>query len=268
MSAPLFSIVTVTLNCADDAVRTAQSVLAQDFADYEYIVKDGGSQDGTAERLRTLGISAHGSPDTGIYDAMNQALALCQGDYVYFLNGGDTFFDNHVLSRVARQLDSAAAVVYGDVVRQPWGSRTNYPPTLSRYYLFKKNICHQAWLARRDVYERLGGFIVESPLATLRQPIAADQEFLWRVLLKEGLAARKVDVVLANFPFGGYSTGRGIGAQSRRERWLLLQSFYSRWELFHYGLRSLYFLNPLKARLWEVIHRRNAADAERMLVRS
>jgi putative colanic acid biosynthesis glycosyltransferase len=255
MSAPLFSIVTVTLNCAEAAVRTAQSVLGQDFADYEYIVKDGGSQDNTVERLRELGVSVHGSPDVGIYDAMNQALALCKGDYVYFLNGGDTFFENGVLSRVASQLDPASALIYGDVMRQPWGGRTNYPPSLSRYYLFSKNICHQAWLARRDVYNRLGGFIVKSPLATLRQPIAADQEFLWRLLLRERLPAQKVDVVLANYPYGGYSTGGGIGAQNRRERWLLLRQFYSRWELFYFGLRSLYFLKPLKAAIWGSMHK-------------
>lgn len=255
MNAPLFSIVTVTLNCADAAVRTAQSVLAQDFKNYEYIVKDGGSQDGTVERLRELGVQVYSSSDSGIYDAMNQALMFCQGEYVYFLNAGDTFHDNQVLSDVASQLDRNAAIIYGDVVCQPWGHRISYPPSLTRYYLFRKNICHQAWLARRDVYLRLGGFIVTSPLATLRQPIAADQEFLWRVVLREGLAAQRIRRILADFQYGGYSTQRSMREQNQRERWLLLAAFYSRWELFYFGLRSLYFLNPIKAMIWDLIHR-------------
>jgi len=210
MNAPLFSIVTVTLNCADDAVRTAQSVLSQDFADYEYIVKDGGSQDGTVERFSDLGVTVVQKYDQGIYDAMNQALALCRGEYVYFLNAGDTFFDNPVLSNVAAKLNPAAAIVYGDVMLQPCGQRTSYPATLTPYYLFKKNICHQAWLARRDIYTNLGGFIIKSPLATLRQPIAADQEFLWLVLLRERLTAQRFDGILANFQYGGYSTQRNM----------------------------------------------------------
>jgi glycosyltransferase involved in cell wall biosynthesis len=227
----------------------------QDSSDYEYIVKDGGSQDGTIERLRRLGTAVHVSQDTGIYDAMNQALALCSGEYVYFLNSGDTFYDSQVLCHLAMQLSLTAAVVYGNVIRQPWGQRTNYPSRLSRYYLFRKNLCHQAWMARREVYQRLGGFIVNSPLSTLRQPIAADQEFLWRVLLREQLTAQRVDLVLANFVYGGYSTQKGIRAKRRRERWLMLKQFYSRWELLYYSLRSLYFLNPLKAVMWDLIHR-------------
>jgi glycosyltransferase involved in cell wall biosynthesis len=63
MEAPRFSIVTVTLNCAEDAARTAQSVLGQTYGDYEYIVKDGGSQDGTADQMRALGARVFVSPD-------------------------------------------------------------------------------------------------------------------------------------------------------------------------------------------------------------
>jgi len=67
MARPLFSVVTVTLNCADAAEATARSVLAQSYADVEYLVKDGRSHDGTAERLQALGCNVVVSADTGIY---------------------------------------------------------------------------------------------------------------------------------------------------------------------------------------------------------
>jgi len=76
MSAPLFSIVTVTLNCVEDAVATAKSVLDQDCGNYEYIVKDGGSTDSTVTELGRLGVQTIVKPDVGVYAAMNQALVV------------------------------------------------------------------------------------------------------------------------------------------------------------------------------------------------
>jgi len=256
MDAPLFSIVTVTLNCADDALRTAESVLAQDCDNYEYIVKDGGSTDGTVEGLRRLGVQPLVKPDTGIYDAMNQALPLCAGQYVYFLNGGDTFHDSHVLGRLAAQIEPAAAIVYGDVLRQPWNRRSEHPPELSRCYLFRKNLCHQAWLARLDVYRRLGGFRIVSPVDGLPQPINSDQEFLWKALLEERLYAQRVSFIIADYAHGGYSAQPKLSAYCRRERWLMLKRFYTPAEMLGFGLRSLYFLNPLKQVVCRALRRR------------
>jgi len=248
MSPPLFSIVTVTLNCAGAAVRTAQSVLAQDFKDYEYIVKDGGSTDGTVARLRELALDKITvCRDGGIYDAMNQALALCAGEYVYFLNAGDTFYGSHVLSDLADRLDPGAAIVFGNLILAPLGRQSRPPTRLSRYWLFRKNLNHQAWLARLDVYKALGGF-------TLDYHYVADQDFLWRAILLKKLRAQYVDISLATFVYGGASTRPSVRTQVSRERWRLLHQFYAPWEIALYGVAGLYFLNPLKARIWDILH--------------
>lgn len=247
MSEPLFSIVTVTLNCADDAVRTAQSVLAQDFANYEYIVKDGGSQDDTVERLSALGVTVNVSRDTGIYAAMNQALALCQGRYVYFLNAGDTFYRPDVLSCLAAGMDPRSAIVYGRVALAPINRTTKAPARLSRFYLFRKNLCHQAWLARLDVYRALNGF-------DLQYRYVADQDFLWRALLWRKLGSQYVDVTLATFVYGGASTKKSARRDVRSERWNLLRRFFSTLEIALYGLTGLYFLNPIKACVWDILN--------------
>jgi putative colanic acid biosynthesis glycosyltransferase len=239
---PLFSIVTVTLNCADDAVRTAQSVLAQDYTNYEYIVKDGGSQDGTVERLSALGVTSTVSRDTGIYSAMNQALALCHGRYVYFLNAGDTLYHPRVLSSLTAEMDLQSAIVYGRIVLAP-SNRTTHPPSkLSRYYFFRKNLNHQSWLARLDVYRELGGFDTQ-------YRYVADQDFLWRVLLWHKHTSQYVDLVIATFVYGGASTRKSAKKDVRRERWSLLQRFFTLPEIALYGLAGLYFLNPIKARI-------------------
>ena len=75
---PKISIITVTFNSVDDAVSTSMSVLNQEYQNYEYIVKDGDSTDGTVEQLRKLGLKVIIQSDTGIFDAINQALLYCK----------------------------------------------------------------------------------------------------------------------------------------------------------------------------------------------
>ncbi|NJN15527.1 MAG: glycosyltransferase [Oscillochloris sp.] len=246
MTTPLFSVVTVTLNCAEAAVATAQTVLAQTYPHIEYIVKDGGSTDGTPERLRELGVSnVHVSADNGIYSAMNQALAQCSGEYVYFLNAGDTFASPTVLAELAERIDRNAAIVYAELLLQPMQRRTRHPSTLSRYYLFRKNMNHQAWMARREVYHRLGGL-------NEAYRFCADQELIWQARFRHNLRFQHVDLTLAEFVYGGASTTAQNRARVDRERWRLLFEFFHPVEIVLYGLTSLYFLNPLKVRLRRV----------------
>ncbi|NTU78073.1 MAG: glycosyltransferase [Chloroflexales bacterium] len=242
MTRPRFSVVTVTLNCADAAEATVRSVLAQTYPGVEQIVKDGGSRDGTPERLGALGANVVVSADSGIYDAMNQALALCTGEYVYFLNAGDTFATPTVLAELAERIEPAAAVVYAELLLHPMMWRTSHPDTLSRYYLFRKNMNHQAWMARLETYRAFGGL-------DTRYAFCADQDFIWRARFRERLRFQHVDLTLAHFVYGGASTTAGNRARVDRERWQLLHKYFQPWEIAVYGAASLYFLNPLKVKL-------------------
>lgn len=242
MTGPLFSVVTVTLNCAEAAAATARSALAQTYPGVEYIVKDGGSRDGTAEAMRAIGATVVVSPDSGIYDAMNQARALCSGEYVYYLNAGDTFHSPTALAELAARLDRRADVVYAELMLLPMGRRTSQPDALSRYYLFRKNMNHQAWMAKRSAYAALGGLDTAYSLC-------ADQDFIWKARLRHGLRFQHIDLTLANFVYGGASTSQRNRARVDRERWQLLRTYFRPWEIVGYGLASAYFLNPLKVRI-------------------
>ena len=101
-----FSIIVVCLNAGDKLHKTIESILSQTESDYEIVVKDGGSTDGSVKTLLTDDkMRVYCEADTGIYDAMNQALSHAKGEYVCFLNCGDYFYDRTVLKQVRQQLD-------------------------------------------------------------------------------------------------------------------------------------------------------------------
>ena len=118
---PLFSIITVCLNCKDKLIDTAASLSKQTFKDYEYIIKDGISSDGTQEIINNLNADiAVSNRDNGIHDAMNQALKLSTGQYIHFLNAGDLLHDSEVLEDIAKEIHLStkkADLYYGDVVK-------------------------------------------------------------------------------------------------------------------------------------------------------
>ena len=107
-----FSIIVVTLNAGEKLKETVQSVLAQQFTDYEIVVKDGGSTDGSVEKLpQDARLMVYVRKDKGIYDAMNQAVEFAKGQYVLFLNCGDFFYDQTVLTRADAALAAAEAAM-------------------------------------------------------------------------------------------------------------------------------------------------------------
>ena len=100
-----FSIVVVCLNAGNKLKMTVESILAQTYGDYEIIVKDGMSSDGCLDDLpEDKRIRVFQEKDRGIYDGMNQAVERAGGEYIYFLNCGDFFYDKDVLRRVEAEM--------------------------------------------------------------------------------------------------------------------------------------------------------------------
>lgn len=114
----LISIVTIVRNDSPGLLRTRASITCQEWRDFEWLVVDGASTDGTAQLA--LGIDdafvrAYSEPDEGIYDAMNKGLTLATGQFVVFLNAGDALADSGLLKRVAARLtETDADFLYGD----------------------------------------------------------------------------------------------------------------------------------------------------------
>lgn len=204
---PLISVVTVSYNAADTIEQTILSVINQNFTDYEYIIVDGGSTDSTLDIIKkyqdkiTLWVS---EPDRGIYDAMNKGIRFAKGEWINFMNAGDSFSDEETLGASVQSIAKQPniEVLYSDVNRFLDGK------FIEKSILYHENrysmrsasfaICHQACIYKRNLHEIYGKYLVSKGLVT------ADYLFL-SLIPKEKFY--KVPTPIANYDMAGVSAG-------------------------------------------------------------
>jgi glycosyltransferase involved in cell wall biosynthesis len=162
---PKISVVTPCLNSASTIAATIESVLKQDYANWEHLVEDGGSKDDTVAVLKRYPrVNWVSEKDEGHYHAMNRGIARATGDVVVILNADDCFRPG-TLRKVAEafQTNSCWDALFGDVVFVDGEGREIYRREEALYdyriLLYGVDyICHQTLFVRREVYQRLGGY--------------------------------------------------------------------------------------------------------------
>jgi len=193
---PRITVCIVVFNGYAHIAQALASVAAQTYPDTELLVIDGGSTDGTLDILKKYASSiAHivSEPDKGIYDAMNKACAMAQGDWLIFLGCDDVLLNS--LSDVAPRLKDASTVYYGDVIVKSTGRL--FGGRFSKYRLMQVNICHQAIFYPRNVYKKY--------LYKLQYRFLADYEYNLR-LIGHGIKFEYINVPVAVFDITGAST--------------------------------------------------------------
>lgn len=149
------SVITVTLNNLSGLKETVRSVERQTFLDFEYIVVDGASTDGSKEYIRGVNRIDKwvSEPDRGIYNAMNKAVTMAQGEYCIFMNAGDFFYDCEVLEHVASQLQGAD--FYVGITKIVYDSYTKLKPApeqpLTMRFMVTDMPCHQSTFTRTTI---------------------------------------------------------------------------------------------------------------------
>jgi glycosyltransferase involved in cell wall biosynthesis len=202
---PLFSIVTVTLNSGDSLKATAESVINQNYGNCEYIIKDGVSRDNSVEFLtndpKFARVILYFKHDDGIYHAMNQALEMCSGKYVLFLNAGDVFENNDVLGRLSLECghELSPDLIYTDYMTTGLMKVVGCPSRLTRGYLYRTMLCHQTCYIKRECYEKYGLFDLE-----LR--VVADYDFLLRLIIKAGASYKYIPFISVVSLSGGFAS--------------------------------------------------------------
>ncbi len=244
----LLSIVTVCLNDIVGLKRTHASLQFQTFRDFEWIVVDGASSDGTVEYLRKFTVgecSYSSSPDNGLYDAMNKGIQRASGSYILFLNSGDVLANRSVLESISSKLNSESVdLVYGDSLEHGQESIV-YKPARSHLFLWYGMFTHhQAMFYSRKAIHALR--------YETKYPIGADYG-LTAALLTKGGKAKHVPIPVCLFESGGLSSRnleQGLIDQYRIRREILQYNalICSAIRLLH---RTVYRVKTMMPRLYE-----------------
>ena len=220
------SIITVTYNAGKEIVTTLDSVEKQSYTDFEHIFVDGGSKDDTVESIRQAKINNKRilvEKDNGIYDAMNKGLRMAQGEFVLFLNAGDSFADTDVILKFMNALkeNPKANVFYGqtsivDSHGNYMGPRHLTAPDVLTAQDFKKGmlVCHQAFFARRSCTEPYN----------LRYSYSADFDWCLRILLKGSDSIYLGDNPIVKYLNEGTTTKNHFA--SLKERFDIMKAYF------------------------------------------
>lgn len=252
-----FSIIVVCLNAGLKLKETVESILKQTEKDYEIIIKDGLSEDGSLEMVpKDERISVHSQADKGIYDAMNQALNYVKGDFVFFLNCGDLFLDENVLRRVkecieAQDKATAPYVFYGNIQEKTTGELVPSNPRIDDFACYRNVPCHQACFYGRKLFE--------DRKFDLSYKVRADYEhFLW-CYYKADAKMVYMPVTISLYEGGGFSETRENEKCSAREHKAITRMYMTpgqlrryRWIMFitFAGLRRRIAGNPVSAGIY------------------
>lgn len=217
---PRLAVVTVVLNDLPGLLETRASLRRQNFCDYEWLVADGGSCDGTAAWLAAHAAECawwRSGRDLGLYDAMNRCLDHVRADAVLFLNAGDTLAEDDALTKaLALMAEAQADFLYADALeRSETGALGLKPARSHRLAPFGMFTHHQAMIYRMAAVGRLR--------YDLSYPIGADYDFTLGVLAA-GPRVAKLEGALCVFRGGGASSrraaeGRLDQARIRRRRY-------------------------------------------------
>lgn len=271
-----FSIITVSYNPGGKLKETLHSVAKQTYRDYEVIVKDGGSTDGSTDFLKEI-IRGHfdacnavfseeflnrirffEGKDKGIYDAMNQAVAQATGEFVLFLNCGDMLADERVLERVAAVIDETRSlrnqeieaerkqkpyVFYGDTFSDKTKVTIASAPRITGFTCYRNIPCHQSCFYSTDLCKK-------KPY-DLQYKIRGDYEhFLW-CFYRGKAEFVHMDFAVSSYEGGGYSESKENMQRDKQEHRQITSAYMRKAELLKYKTIMALTLAPLRRKMAE-----------------
>lgn len=223
------SIITVVKNDVHNIGKTIKSVLSQNYKDYEYIIIDGNSVDGTSriiEQYKKKLIYIKGK-DKSIYDALNKGIKFARGNYIGIIHSGDTYKNNHILYSISKDLVSEDLVSYNmDYIKKnkiirKWNLKLNKLTQFNFFY-----IAHPTLFIKRAIFKRRK--------YSLKYKIASDTDFLCYLSKKSNLKYKYCNKTIMRCLYGGVSTSGSFFLKKFKED---LDIFFN-----HFGFKGIFLL--------------------------
>ncbi|TCC97938.1 glycosyltransferase [Pedobacter hiemivivus] len=218
------SIITVNYNDKTGLEKTIKSVTNQSFKDFEFIVIDGNSTDGSKELLKenaALFTYWSGEPDKGIYHAMNKGIRIATGNYLLFLNSGDCLYNDEVLEKVNQEIDGKYAIYYGDIIYDEITRQTKrtFPEHLTFGFFYEQNLSHQASFIKKSLFEQFFYYNED-------YKIVSDWEFFAYTICKENVPYKHLNFVVTNYDATGISSNTDNHKMMYKEREATLEKYF------------------------------------------
>ncbi len=220
---PRLSIITINLNDEEGLKKTFKSVREQSFQDFEHIVIDGKSNDGSLDFLKNNSKYFsywESNKDKGIYNAQNKGIKNAKGDYILFLNSGDFLFNKDSLENIF-QYNPTEDIFYGDVMLEKNNRyrKKIFQSKVDLFLLLEDMICHQVQFIKRALFEEIG-YYDES------LKVCSDYEFLIRAIIGKNKMIKHYPVVTAIHNMTGVSMSEMANKLVPIERELVKKRYF------------------------------------------
>jgi glycosyltransferase involved in cell wall biosynthesis len=237
MTEPRFSIITINYNDKLGLQKTIESVINQTYTGIEFIVVDGGSSDGSKAVIEenskniTQWVS---EKDKGIYHAMNKGIKMATGDYLLFLNSGDSLIDHEVVATASNEMKDNKDLYYGDIYfkRKDQTTKETFPETLTFDFFYYNNLSHQATFIKRTLFDDL--FLYNESYK-----IAADWEFFIYAICKANVSYRHLPIYITLYDGTGISSNEKNKEIITKEREMTINKYFPAFK-DDYALISLF----------------------------
>ncbi len=220
---PKLSIITINLNNAYGLAKTFDSIEKQTTRDFEYVIVDGGSNDGSSDMINNAsGIVSQSiiEEDKGIFDAMNKGAKISSGDYLLFLNSGDRLADSSIIKSFNNFMFNEE-LISGDVMfelESGFKYRLNSPINPSEMFFLAESLQHCSTFIKKTLFDSLGAY-------SLRYKITSDYDFFLKAITNNRRSYRRWNRVVSVFAKGGASHDEYKGSVHHKERNELIEKY-------------------------------------------